>query len=166
MTIADDLRGDFRREHAYTEKLLAAVPEDKLGWKPHDKSWDLATLAGHLAECPTWLSSMLEDGMDFADMGDYRPFVPESKAQLIETYAENAKLVETHLKGVSDDHLRGTWTMKKGEQVLLQQPRAEVIRDILMLHQAHHRGQLTVYLRLLDVPVPGTYGGSADEPMF
>jgi len=163
MTIADDLTADFQRELPHTRKLLAAVPEAELGWRPHEQSWTLAQLAGHIAESPAWLSSIFEDEMDFARMQDYAPFVPETKAELLETAERNAGTFAPALEGREDAFLRADWTMRMGDQVILQAPRAQVIRDILIHHLVHHRGQLTVYLRLLGVPVPATYGNSADD---
>lgn len=164
MSIASDLIADFAREDVYTKKVLAAVPAASFSWKPHEKSWSLAQLAGHIAENPAWLDSMFGEEMDFAQMTDYVPYVPETKEQLVETYTKNAAAFGEQLKDKSDDFLRAEWTMRMGEKVILKEPRAAVIREIMIHHAVHHRGQLTVYLRLLDVPVPGTYGGSADEP--
>jgi len=166
MSLQAALLRDFDQEIPYTTKLLAAVPDDKLDWKPHEKSMSLGQLAGHLAECPMWVGSMMEDEMDFANMGDYQPYVPTTSAEAIATFEKNNAALYDALKGREDAFLETEWTMRKGDQVLMKQPRHEVIRSVLLHHQAHHRGQLTVYLRLLDVPVPATYGGTADEEMF
>jgi len=168
MTISQDLVADFEREAAHTRTLLEAVPEDKLAWQPHEKSMSLAQLAGHIAEMPVWLGSILEgDELDFeAMMGDYSPFVPESRSELLDALAKNQALFAPALAGKDDGFLRAKWTMRKGPKVLLRSPRVDVIRDILLHHLAHHRGQLTVYLRLLDVSVPPTYGSTADVNTF
>ena len=166
MNIAETIVADFERDAAMSRKLLEAVPEDRFDWKPHEKSWTLRQLAGHVAEAPAWTGAMLEDSMDFADMGDYRPFVPETKAELLQTQEQHRAAFAPVLAGKDDDFMRATWTMRKGDEVVMEQPRADVIRDIVLHHSAHHRGQLTVYLRMLDVPVPKTFGPTADEPDF
>jgi uncharacterized damage-inducible protein DinB len=166
VNIAQSIVADFERDAALSRSLLEAVPEDKLDWKPHEKSRTLGELAGHIAECPSWTGSMLEDSMDFAELKDYQPFVPASKQELLENLEQNRAQFAPALDGKDDEFMRATWTMKMGGQVLLQQPRADVIRDIILGHNAHHRGQLTVYLRLLDAQVPKTFGPTADFPDF
>jgi len=166
MSQATDLIADFAAEVSNTRKLLEAVPEGQLDWKPHQKSSSLAALAGHIAETPNWLGTMLEDEMDFAAMTDYVPFVPTTKAELLEAFEQGAAAFAAPLEGQDDAFMSATWTMRKEDQVLMQAPRGQLMRSILLHHLIHHRGQLTVYLRMLNVPVPATYGGSADEPMF
>ena len=165
MSISQRITSDFEAEAAFTRAMLEAVPGDKLDWRPHDKSWTLGELAGHLAENPNWLGAMLEDEMDFAEMGDYEPFVPASKDELLQEFEKSAAVVGPVLDGKDDDFMATTWTMKMAGKVVMEQPKRDVIRQILLHHWAHHRGQLSVYLRLLDVPVPATFGGTADEPM-
>ena len=99
-------------------------------------------------------------------MEDYQPFVPETRAQLLETFAKNAAAFAPQLQDKTDEFLRETWRMKMGDKVLMEEPRWRVIRDIMIHHLVHHRGQLSVYLRLTDTPVPSTYGGTADEQKF
>ena len=166
MNIAESIVADFERDAAMSQKLLECVPEDKLDWKPHERSRTLGELAGHIAECPTWTGAMLEDSMDFAEMADYKPYVPASKQELLETMEQNRAGFAPVLDGKGDDFMRATWTMKMGDQVVMEQPRADVIREIIVSHNAHHRGQLTVYLRMLDVQVPKTFGPTADYPDF
>jgi len=165
-TIAESLVTDFEAEAQNTEKLLATVPDGRFDWKPHEKSMSLGQLAGHLAEIPTWLGVCLEDGMDFDAMADYQPFLPGTRREVLDAWARNRASFGPLLEGKDDAFLRGGWTMRKGDQVLMQSTRAQVVREILIHHACHHRGQLTVYLRLLGVPVPSTYGGTADDPMF
>ena len=166
MSISQRITSDFQAEAAFTRAMLEAVPEDRLGWRPHAKSWTLGELAGHLAEAPMWLGSMLEDEMDFAEMGDYKPFVPSSKAELLQAFERNAAGVAPSLEGKDDAFMGTPWTMKMAGKVLMESPKRDVIRQIVLHHWAHHRGQLSVYLRLLDVPVPKTYGPTADHPDF
>ncbi len=158
---------DFENETALTRRLCETAPEDRYDWKPHEKSMTLGALVGHLAEAASWLDSITEgDSMDFAQLTDYQPFVPTSKTELLATLDENAANFRKLLDGRSDEELRSVWTMRMGDKVLMQQPREEIVRSILIHHVAHHRGQLTVYLRMLDVPVPATYGSTADETTF
>ena len=166
MGIASNLIADFDREAAYTRKMIQAVPEDKYTWQPHRKSWTMAQLVGHIAESPSWLGAIFDDEMDFGDMPEYQPFQPETKAQAEETLERNLASFSKLLGDKDDAFLQGTWTMRKGDKVLMKAPRSEVIRETLIHHLAHHRGQLSVYLRLVDAPVPATYGGTADEEFF
>jgi uncharacterized damage-inducible protein DinB len=134
-------------------------------WKPHEKSMSLSGLAGHLAETPSWLESMMQDVFDFAaDMGDYKPFVPNDQGDLLVVLDENLANALSLLEGKDDDFMVGLWRGMMGEKELMAGPRCALARSILVQHAAHHRGQLTVYLRLLDVPVPPTYGPTADFP--
>jgi uncharacterized damage-inducible protein DinB len=165
-SIAADLIRDLEAEAAKTRTMLAAVPEERLDWKPHAKSMTLAALASHLAENPSWISSMLEDGMDFADLGDYRPFVAKSRKELLEGFDKNLRAGLEAIRGKSDAFLCAAWTMRNGPKVLMTAPKHDAIRGTAIHHWIHHRGQLSVYLRLLDVPVPQTYGPTADHPSF
>lgn len=167
MTLSQALIADFKEEAANTRKVLAAVPDDRFDWKPHAKSMSLGQLAGHLAEMPIWVRSMMEAELDFAAAaGDYKPFLPQDKAALLTAFDKNAKILEKTLDGKDDAFMKATWTMRAGDKVLMQAPRHAAIRSTAIHHAIHHRGQLTVFLRLLDVPVPGTYGPTADEPSF
>lgn len=166
-TISEALLADFQAEAKMTRKVLEAVPEEKLGWKPHEKSMALGQLAGHVAENPSWIGAMLEDEMDFASMAaDWKPYVATDRNGLLATFDQNCGVYEEALRGREDAFLRSDWTMKMSGKVLLKEPKHEVIRTNVIHHGAHHRGQLTVYLRLLDVPVPATYGPTADFPEF
>ena len=167
MTIAQALSADFGHEAANTKAVLKAVPQDRFGWKPHEKSMSLGQLAGHVAETPSWVRAMMENEMDFAAMPkDYKPFVPEKSSDLLAAFQKNAKAFEDALAGRDDRFMKETWTMRNGDKVLMSFPRHLAIRSTAIHHLVHHRGQLTVYLRLLDVPVPSTYGPTADHPSF
>ena len=163
MTIADAILRDFRHEAGNSRKMLEAVPEAHFGWKPHEKSMTLGALAGHIAETPTWLAAMNADTFEMNDLEDYQPFVPETAEELLAAFERNARLPEDFLGGRDDAFLSKEWTMTVGGKEMMRTPRDAAIRDILLHHTAHHRGQLTVYLRLLDVPVPPTYGPTADQ---
>jgi len=167
MTIGEALVADFRNEVEGTRKVLEAVPEDRLDWQPHEKSMSLGQLAGHIAEAPGWVHAMLEDEMDFeAAMGDYKPFVGQDRAGLLQTWDTSTAGFEAALAGRDDAFFERTWTMRNGDAVLMSMVRRWAIRSTVIHHVVHHRGQLTVYLRLLGVAVPQTYGPTADFPDF
>ena len=167
MSLARSLVTDFDNEAALTRKVLAAVPEDRLGWKPHEKSMSLGQLAGHIAETPGWCGAMLEPSFDFAaSAADYKPFEPRSRKDLLDSFDRSASALGPIFKDRDDAFLQETWTMRNGDKVVMQQARHEAVRTIAIHHMIHHRGQLTVYLRLLGVAVPGTYGPTADNPNF
>ncbi len=163
MSISEAIVAEFKHEAEYTRKILAAVPGDRLDWKPHEKSMSLGQLAGHIAETPGWAPSMMEPELDFAAM-DYKPFVAEDSDGLMKTFEDGAKTFEDNLSGRDDEFMTQTWTMRSGDKVLMSVPRHAVVKEISINHLVHHRGQLTVYLRLLDVAVPPTYGPTADHP--
>jgi len=164
MSIADALVTDLQTEAANTRKVLALVPEAQFAWKPHEKSMTLGQLASHLAEAPSWTGSMLEPAMDFAGMQGYRPFAARSLVECVAEFEKNHHACIESLRGRDDRFMSALWTMKNGPKVLAQQPRNEALRTTLVHHAIHHRGQLTVYLRLLGVPLPPIYGPTADEP--
>ncbi len=164
MTIAEDLVADFGREAAKTRGVLAACPEGHFGYKPHAKSMTLGALAGHVAENPLWVESMMEDSMDVAAMDGYAPFAPTTADEAVAAFDVNVAKFVAALEGRADVFFAETWTMKAGDAVMMSAVRGEVVRDIGVHHMIHHRAQLTVYLRLLDAPVPSTYGPTADFP--
>lgn len=167
MSISEGLVNDFKSEREKTRKVLQAVPEDQLDWSPHEKSMTLGALAGHIAENPAWIVAMHGDDFDLGDSGGgegYQPYVPEGVADLVETFEKNAAMLEETVAGWDDEFQQTEWTMRQGDKVLMTQPRHAVIRTILINHGVHHRGQLTVYLRLLGASVPPTYGPTADYP--
>lgn len=167
MTLADQLTFDFADEAKRTRRVLELVPASKFDWRPHEKSMTLGALAGHLAECPAWVRGFLSDTLDFAKLAsDYEPFVPTDKDDLLSTADENTALLHTTLATMADDFLEEEWVMRAGERVLMRDARHRAMREILIHHAIHHRGQLTVYLRELDVPLPALYGPTADTPGF
>ena len=162
-SIAADLVHDFRHEADKTRRVLAAVPEAQFDWKPHEKSMSLGQLAGHIAENPAWVAVMQEAEMDLSATEEYVPFVPKSLDELLATHDANAAVFEKIVSGMTDEFMHMIWTMRSGDKVMMQQARHDAVRTVGLHHWLHHRGQLTVYLRLLDVPVPTTYGPTADE---
>jgi len=162
--ISEAIIADFTAEAKYTQDVLKAVPSDRLTWQPHEKSMSLARLAGHVAETPGWAGAMMESELDFTAMSDYVPFLPESTEALTDHLEKQVEVFVTALKDRSDDFMNEIWTMRMGDTILGSMPRHVALRSFCIHHWIHHRGQLTVYLRLLDVPVPPTYGPTADFP--
>src|SRR6185437_5117437 len=161
MGLSKQLSGELKQESANTKKILERVPEDKLSWKPHEKSMSMGRLAHHVAELPIWIIRIFEaDDFDFVQMP--KPVTPTSTKQIMEeyekTWAKSIQLLET----TTDEYLETTWKLKRDGQTLWEAPRRVLIRNFIN-HLIHHRGQLTVYLRLQDVPLPGLYGPTADE---
>jgi uncharacterized damage-inducible protein DinB len=157
---------ELEREAATTRKMLERVPEEAFSWKPHEKSMSLGRLAGHVAELHGMFRAILTgDELDFASE-NYQPFAPANVSELLETFDKNVAEAVELLKAQTDEALMGPWRMRSGEQVFFELPRVAVIRSMALNHIFHHRGQLSVYLRLRDVPLPSVYGPTADEPMF
>ena len=144
-------------------QCLERVPADKFDWKPHEKSMTFGRLASHIAEMFGWTKETLaNDVLDFATM-DYKPFEPSSTEELLAFFDEKIAASKTALADTSDEKFMTDWTMRNGEQVYFTMPKVAVMRSFVMNHIVHHRGQLSVYLRLNDIPVPSIYGPSADE---
>ena len=165
MTLADMILADFQAEAPLTLAVLEAVPEDRFDFQPHPKSWKLAQLAGHVAEGPSFAGAMMEPELDFAQGGgDWKPFVPTSTAELLERTRAVHGMVSELLRGKDDAFLKERWVMRAGPKVLWETTRAEGLRSMTIHHTIHHRGQLEVYLRLVDAPLPPIYGPTADVP--
>ncbi len=161
--IAGALIAEMEQEAAVTRKCLERVPADKFDWKPHEKSMAMGRLAVHIAEMFGWTASaILKPELDFAKM-DYKPLEPANTDELVafldKTVAESIDI----LRNATDDIFVQDWTLRNGETVYFTMPRIVVMRSMVMNHIVHHRGQLSVYLRLNDIPVPAIYGPSADE---
>jgi uncharacterized damage-inducible protein DinB len=163
MSISASLLPELEHEYANTRKMLERVPEASFGWKPHEKSMTLGTLAGHVAEVPDWMDITINrDVLDFAEF-KYVPPVHTTTASLLAAFDKSAAAAKAALAAATDEQLFQNWTMRNGEQVFFTMPKVAVVRSFVMNHLVHHRGQLSVYLRLLDVPLPGMYGPTADE---
>jgi uncharacterized damage-inducible protein DinB len=163
--IAQSMLGEFDHEMTNLRKVLERVPEDKPDFAPHPKSMPMARLAGHLAELAGWLKMTLAtDELDFAS-GSYKPFVPATRTELLSRLDQEVAAARKALADATDQQMMADWTLRSGQQVYFTMPRVAVIRSMVLNHIIHHRAQLGVYLRMNDVPVPGMYGPSADEPM-
>jgi uncharacterized damage-inducible protein DinB len=163
MQIAPALMGEMEHEMANTRKLLERVPMEKADWKPHVKSGTLAWLAGHCAIMPGWgFVTLTEKELDVAGVDSAVPKFT-SREQLLEHFEGELKKFRSALQSASDEQLMTNWTLRAGDQVIFAMPRVAVLRGMVMNHMIHHRGELMVYLRLLDVPLPSMYGPTADE---
>lgn len=150
-----------------TRKLLERVPDQDLAWKPHEKSYTLGALAAHLANIPTWVAATLDK--DLFDMDavpeDTRPRQPAARAEVLEVFDRNVLAARAKMTSRTDGELLTPWTLKASGKVVFTMPKVAVLRSFVMNHTIHHRGQLSVYLRLRDVPLPMMYGPTADEAM-
>ena len=163
MKLIDSLITEFEHEALTTRKHLERLPEDKLDWRPHEKSFTAGALASHITEMVGWADAILkQDGLDF-DPATYKPYLATSVAELLKTFDDNVAKGKQALAGATDDSLNQPWSFKIMGQVRFERPRAATFRDVTLSHIIHHRGQFSVYLRLLNVHVPGSYGPSADE---
>lgn len=163
MAVNQPLLDELEREAKTTKKLLEKVPTERLDWKPHEKSYSIGALAGHIAEIAGWLDLMLNaDELDFATM-NYTPPAIKENADIMKLFEENQANGKSVLQNATDEKFEGNWRMRQGEQIFFELPRTQVIRTWVFNHIVHHRAQLGVYLRLLNIPVPGTYGPSADD---
>ncbi len=163
-TLKDFAFGDLNRELDVTRTVLERLPDDKFTWKPHEKSMSLGRLAMHVATLPQWMADTLDrDGLNMADPPKMRT-EPESKSDLLQTFDQHAAKVKSLMAHIDDAGLARTWSLKQGAQVLHSNTKAAILRIWCLNHLIHHRAQLCVYLRLLNVPVPAVYFNSADEP--
>ncbi|WP_192820234.1 DinB family protein [Rufibacter sp. LB8] len=164
MELNHKLLRQFEQEAANTKKMLERVPQEHFDWRPHAKSMTLKELAAHVAELPAmFIAGVLQaEELDFTKQ-KYTPFTGTTHQELMQFFEDNCKKASKALDHTNIVEIGKTWTMRNGEHVIMSLPKQAVIRTMAMNHVIHHRGQLSVYLRLLDVPVPGMYGPSADE---
>jgi len=161
-TLADSLIPEFDHETNTTRRVLERVPDDKLDWAPHEKSMSLGELAGHLGGVVGWGLTTLT-ASEFNLHGSPRPAPPASKDALLKAWDDIVSKTRDALVGRTDAELLSPWALKDGHQTIFTMPKVAVWRSMVLNHLIHHRGQLSVYLRLLDVKVPSIYGPSADE---
>ncbi len=165
MKLTEFFVSQLEREAVGNRKALARVPEGRPDWKPHEKSMPLGYLSGLVAMMPGWIAMAIEqDELDINPPGaePYRPPAPSTQRELAATLEESVAKASEALRRTTDEHLATPWRLLDGGNVVLDQPRHVVIADTFT-HMAHHRGQLTVYLRLNEASVPAIYGPSADE---
>ena len=165
MSMIQQLLGEMEQEARTTRKFLERVPADKFDWKPHQKSMSLKQLSTHIAELPSWVSMALNTSeLDFAQH-PYEETPIKSNSELLAHFDRSFEEGRTRLSTATDEELNPDWTLRNGDQIYSVNKKGEVIR-MAYCQIVHHRAQLGVYLRLLDIPIPGSYGPSADEPEF
>jgi uncharacterized damage-inducible protein DinB len=166
MRFSEVLLAEFDREAGFTRRVLERVPQERLSWQPHARSMSLGRLVNHLVELPAWGSGLVaRDGYDLSE----RPAAAEaasSVANAINAFDRNIATMRQAILARTDGELLAAWTLRSEGREVFTVPRLIALRSLLLEHSAHHRGQLTVYLRLLDVPVPALYGPTADEGRF
>jgi uncharacterized damage-inducible protein DinB len=162
MSLVDALLPEFDHEMTVTRKLLERVPDERLDWKPHQKSYSLGQLAQHVATIPMWGSVTLnESELDVAGSPQLEPL--KTHGDIVSLFDRHVAQTRAALVGKSDAELMAPWSLKREGHVIFSMPKASVWRSFVMSHLIHHRAQLGVYLRMQDVPLPSTYGPSADE---
>jgi len=167
MAMSQALIGEFDHEMANTRKALERVPDEKFDWKPHTKSFSMGALAGHLAFIPQWAKATIETPeFDVNPPGGQQVQPPpmKTRADVLAYFDKGVAEARSALLAVSDENLMKQWSLLAGGKTIFAMPRIAVLRGMIMNHMVHHRGQLTVYLRMNDLPVPALYGPSADEP--
>ena len=165
MSIVDALLPEFDHEMDATRRVLERLPQDRLDWKPHPRSFSLGQLGTHVAMLPVWATETVTRA-EIDLTGDRGQSALPSTSEILGAFDANAAAARAALAGRTDPELLAVWSLKRNGRTLFTMPRTAVLRSFVMNHLIHHRAQLTVYLRLLDVPVPSLYGPSADESPF
>jgi uncharacterized damage-inducible protein DinB len=166
LTLRATLLSEFDDEIAITRRFLERLPDGAFGWKPHDRSMTLGALATHLAHIPHWGTAILQhERYDLEDDHTEAASELNSRAAVLAVFARHAAEVRGALAALTDAGLAACWSLTRGGQMVMSLPKASAIRRFVLNHLVHHRGQLTVYLRMQDVPLPPSYGPTADEPM-
>lgn len=169
MTIGQSMLPEFDQEMQSTRKVLERVPDDKWDWKPHEKSGTVGWYAWHISNLPGWTTMTIKvNELDVAPKNGAGPAQPkpENRQQALAQFDKDVAEGRAALSTVSDADMMANWSLLMGGQTLFTMPRVAVLRGMVMNHLIHHRGQLTVYFRMLDIPVPGLYGPSGDEKDF
>ncbi len=162
MSLAQSIFGEFEEQVPITRRFLERLPEDKLTWKPHEKSMSAGQLALHIARVPGGVARFVQQNPAQApDFGKIPE--PSSLREILNTFEESIAVVRSVLPQCDDSSMRETWRMVQGDRELMAVPRVQFLRDIMLNHWYQHRGQFSVYLRLLNVAVPASWGPSADE---
>ena len=165
MPLNTALLAELKHESTNTRKMLERVPTDKLLWRPHDKSMKLGRLATHIAEIPIWFERIINSNEFDFGTAPFNPTIKENTEAIVQLFDERLNAAIKALEYASDENLNQPWIVRRGEQIMFQLPRKVSLRNFGYNHIYHHRGQLSVYLRLLNIPVPGMYGPSADEKL-
>ena len=156
---------ELNAEAKTTRKMLPLIPDDKYDWQPHPKSMTMRRLATHIAELPSWITMTLTTSeLDFAN-SPYKPEIINSTAELMKYFEKTLADGQAHLETAKEEQLSDSWTLRNGKDIYSTSSKGEVLRMVYS-QIIHHRAQLGVYLRLLNIPIPGSYGPSADDNSF
>lgn len=166
MNNLESMQKEFTEEVATTKRVLDRVPVDKLSWKPHERSMSLGQLALHIASVPGGIAKITKPDTFDVSKSDFNPPMPESMNEVHAAFEQSVRDVEQTLSETTEETAQADWHLMVGDKELVSMPRVSVWRSLMLNHWYHHRGQLAVYLRLLDVPVPSIYGPSADQNPF
>ena len=162
----EPILSEFREEAATTKRMLERVPADKLSWKPHEKSMSLGQLAVHVANIPGSIAKLVQGEEFDVSTANFVPTPPNNLEEVHTAFHQSIQAAEDYLQSVTEQKVLGPWRLTAGGKELFTKPRVAIIRTIMLNHWYHHRGQLSVYLRLLNVAIPVIYGRSADENPF
>jgi uncharacterized damage-inducible protein DinB len=166
MKLNESLLPEFDKEMANTRKVLERVPEEKLSWKPHQKSYSMEDLATHLANLPSWtMITLTQDSIDMAPPDGNPPPRPQAntREEILELFDKNIAAARETIANTADAEFFKSWSLLSGGKTIFTMSKIAVLRSFVLSHNVHHRAQLCVYLRLNDIPVPAIYGPSADE---
>ena len=163
MNLIDGILGEYQHENAVTRRILERVPENHFDFRPHKKSMNLGNLSSHLAEIHTWIPDIVKQSVFVMDPATYKPYKASSRADLLREFDKNVAVATDAMKGMTNEQLLAPWTFQAGGQTVFTLPRIAVLGSFIIKHCVHHRAQLGVYLRLLDIPLPPSYGPTADE---
>ncbi len=163
MKMIDPYIAELEHESAVTRKYLERLPEIDYDWRPHPKSMPIGYLASHIAELPGWTDETLNQEEMVLDLENYKPWIGTNRAEILDAFDRSVTKAMEAMRHCTDEQFLGRWRLKVDGQVVLDMPRPAVLRGFVFSHLVHHRAQLGLYLRLNDVPVPATYGPSADE---
>jgi uncharacterized damage-inducible protein DinB len=164
MKLAESILMELDQEAQTTKRVLDRIPDDKLGWRPHPKSFSLGQLALHIASVPGGVTAIAMQ--DVAEVPNFTQPAAKSRQEILDTFSKSLESAKGNLNKMDDARMAATWTLTRSGKVVMSAPRAAFLRSVLLNHVYHHRGQLSVYLRMLDVPVPSIYGPSADDNPF
>lgn len=163
MNIIEQLIKELKAESVSTRKLLAQMPDGRGDWKPHERSFPLGRLAGHVAEIPEWIYHIVKEDEFDLKANNFERLICDNKVELLAKFDEKLEQALQILSELTEEQLQEEWTFKIGDHIISNASKYEEIRKWAFNHQIHHRAQLGVYLRLLDIPIPGMYGPSADD---
>jgi uncharacterized damage-inducible protein DinB len=162
----EPMNGEIQQEAATTRRVLERVPDDKLTWKPHPRSMTLGQLAMHVATIPAGICKIAQVDEFEVNPANFIQAAPKNSEEILEALDASVRTAQEYLSGVTESGAMGTWRAKVNGKEVMAMPRVAMLRSIMLNHWYHHRGQLSVYLRLLEIPVPTIYGPSADESPF